>query len=69
MTTTQGRIVAYRHGTHWHADMSDATGYAEVRDLFGTSQLPTPYPATMRPRDVERALAALNPQDTVEVRP
>ncbi len=62
-----GRITLYRNAAGWHADMSAATGASAIRSRFGTDQLPTCYTARAGWRDVQRAIAALNPGDEVQV--
>lgn len=63
----KGRITLYRNANGWYADMSAATGAAGIRELFGTDQLPTSYTARAPWREVQRAVAALNPSDMVDV--
>ncbi len=62
-----GRITLYRNVDGWHADMSVATDAAGIRSRFGTDQLPTSYTARADWRDVQRAIATLNPSDEVQV--
>lgn len=62
-----GRITLYRNVDGWHADMSAATGAAEIRRLFGTDQLPTAYTARSWWRQVQAEVAARNPSDDVQV--
>ena len=63
----KGRITLYRNADGWHADMSAATDAAEVRECFGTDQIPTAYTARAGWRDVQAKIAALFVADDVQV--
>ncbi len=63
----KGRITLYRNAEGWHADMSAATGAAEIRVVFGTDQLPTAFTARAPWRTVRDAMAVCHPSDEVQV--
>lgn len=52
----------------WHADMSDADGAAEIRELFGTCLLETPFLVGADVDDVAATIRELNPGHLVTVR-
>lgn len=45
----------------WHADMTHATGAEEIKELFGTYLLPTPFTAKSATETVVASLRKRNP--------
>jgi hypothetical protein len=56
-----GTIRLYQAADVWMADFSGAHDAAEIRDLFGTTALPTPYSARILSSVVQDAVRRKNP--------
>ena len=57
-------VTLKREGGIW-VGVHSGPGSDEVRELFGTDTLPTPYPANMIGTVVQDAIRKLNPEHAV----
>ena len=58
--TPRPRITLYAYRGTWMADMGQATDADEIRRLFDTDQIPTPYTTAMNWREVQRHVETRN---------
>ena len=64
-TTHTDTIRLYLTPQGWVADMSQASDAIEIRELFGTDQIPTAFTPQAEPNAVLSTIARLNPQDRI----
>ena len=60
-------IAIFTDKGNWHADMTNADGAEEIRALFNSYILPTPFTSRTAEYEVKRELARRNPGHTIVV--
>ncbi len=58
---TMAAITIFLEDDTWCANMRQADGAGEIKELFGTYILPTPFTAQSSATDVAQVLAGRNP--------